>query len=118
MQRARSNLLGKRRCHDKRGGNEAFHVARATTVKAAVALSHFERIGGPILIRHGHHIAMARQYDATIGFRPKRCKKIGFVFGLVFQNINACIGLLQPVCQVVDHRQIAVGRHGRKGDQV
>ena len=118
MQRARSNLLGKRRCHDKRGGNEAFHVARATTVKAAVALSHFERIGGPILIRHRHHVAMTRQHDAAIGFRPKRCKKIGFVSGLVFQNINACTGLLESIRKIVDHRQVAVGGHGRKGDQV
>ena len=118
MKRPVTHPLCKMRGHRQSRGDKPLHVAGSATVKAPFCGLYAERIAGPGLIGHGHHIAVTRQQDTTIAVRPQRGEQVGLGPAGRGHHLAARAHVFQKPRHVQDHVEIAVRRNRRIGDQL
>ncbi|CUJ13090.1 Uncharacterised protein [Achromobacter kerstersii] len=99
----------------QRAGDETLHVARAAAIQQAVFFDELERVRGPILAIHGHHVSVARQNDTALlvaVLRRQRGEQVGLgALGIVRQpRIDALA--LEPIADGFDQGKIGIAAGG------
>ena len=107
----------------QRGSDKPLHVTGAAAIQIAIPHFRLERIAGPVLAVHRHHIGMAAQHIAAVHFlvfegRPDGGKKIGLLAGGVIAAAAPRAGLLQQALRKINQRQVGIAAGGVKANQV
>ena len=101
----------------QRTGDEALHVRHATPIQTPIALQQLERIDGPRLPVHRHHIRVARHRNARLVGRSDGGEQAGLVALGVVEQFGLHAMLRKIVAHEDDQVQIRVTAHGGKTDE-
>ena len=105
------------RCGDG-AGDETLHVGRAAAVEAAVRLAHLKRRYGPVLAVRRHHVGVAGEDDAIIGFRADRGEQVCLLSGGIGDDLAGDPEIVQQAGDMIDQRPVGIAAHRRKCDEV
>src|SRR5690606_20409244 len=102
VHRAHEIGLAELRRHGQGAGDERLHVAGAAAVDIAVADAGPERVDGPRLALDRHHVGVAGQDEAAVGFGAERGEQVGLVAVCVVSQFGAGAEALEDLAGIAD----------------
>ena len=120
-QRQMDRLCERCRHHRRHGGEAAgqktLHVDRAAAIGLAVPHAERERIAGPVLPVHRHHIRVAGEHIARLVLRPDAGEQRGLLPGRVRRPVRSDAMAGEIGFGPVDQREVGMAACGVEPDQ-